>query len=89
MTGWTLGQIKASNLTLEGYCQTEGCGHFFAFDLDALIARAGPDFAVPEFIPDMNCLQCGGRLKVYLAAIPPERRGDEAAIICHAGDAWL
>jgi hypothetical protein len=70
MTGWTLSQVKARGLQLEGCCQTEGCGHFYRFDLEALIARAGADYAVPEFIPDMDCLQCGGRLKVYLAAIP-------------------
>ncbi|MGH6767940.1 MAG: hypothetical protein ACRECO_02845 [Xanthobacteraceae bacterium] len=71
MSAWTLGQVKASNLALEGYCQTEGCDRFYVFDVDQLIEGAGPDFEVPEFIPNVNCTRCGGRLKVHLAAIPP------------------
>lgn len=72
MTGWTLTAIKARNLSLEGYCQTEGCKHFFVFELDRLIAIAGPDYVVPDFIPDMVCTECGGRLKTALAMAPPE-----------------
>ena len=73
MTDWTLGAIKARNLALEGYCQTEGCKRFFTFDVDRLIALAGPDYLVPDFIPDMTCSECGGRLKTMLAMIPPEQ----------------
>jgi hypothetical protein len=47
-TAWTLGAIKQRNLALEGYCQTEGCGHFYVFKVDDLIASAGPDYVVPE-----------------------------------------
>lgn len=77
LTSWTLAAVKARNLDLEGYCQTQNCGHFYGFDLDALIASAGPGFAVPVFIPGMTCLECGGRLKVYLAAKAPAMEGDE------------
>ena len=78
MTGWRLAQVKARNLAIEGHCQSEGCGHFYAFDVDQLIAAAGTDFELPEFIPGVTCTQCGGRLKVYLAAIPPEQNGTDA-----------
>jgi hypothetical protein len=71
MTDWTLAAIKANNLSLEAYCQTEGCKHFFVFDLDRLTALAGPDYAVPEIIPDMACTECGGLLKTALAMLPP------------------
>ena len=30
-TTWTLGAIKERDIALEGYCQTEGCGHFYVF----------------------------------------------------------
>jgi len=71
MTDWTLAAIKARNLALEGYCQTAGCKHFFVFDLDRLIAVAGPDYIVPDVIPDMVCTECGGPLKTALAMMPP------------------
>ena len=71
-TSWTLGAIKQSNLALEGYCQTEGCGHFYAFNLDDLIVSAGPDYEVPDILPGVVCRQCGGDLKFKLAMIPPE-----------------
>jgi hypothetical protein len=71
MTDWTLATIKANNLSLEAYCQTEGCKNFFVFDLDQLIARAGPDYIVPEVIPGMVCTECGGELKTALAMMPP------------------
>jgi hypothetical protein len=41
LTTWTLGAIKERNLALEGYCQTEGCGRFYVFDVDALISGMG------------------------------------------------
>lgn len=74
MTDWTLAAIKARNLSLEGYCQTGGCGRFFVFDLDQLIATVGQDYIVPAFIPDMVCSECGGQLKSALGMAPP---GDE------------
>lgn len=72
MTTWTLGAIKARSLAFEGYCQTEGCGHFYAFDVDRLFDIAGADYVVPEFLPGITCDACGGRLKFMLAMVPPE-----------------
>ena len=46
MTTWTLGAIKKRNLVLEGYCQSDGCGNFFVFNVDRLIASAGADYLV-------------------------------------------
>jgi hypothetical protein len=69
---WTLGAIKQRNLALEGYCVTEGCGHFYAFNVDELIASAGPDYVVPEIIPGMVCTACGGALEFKLAMVRPE-----------------
>jgi hypothetical protein len=40
-TAWSLGAIKERNLALEGYCQTEGCGHFYVFNVDNLILGLG------------------------------------------------
>lgn len=73
LTSWTLGAIKARNLALEGYCQTGGCGRFYAFDVDDLIASAGPDYVVPEILPGVDCAACGGELKFKLAMLPPEK----------------
>jgi hypothetical protein len=71
VTDWTLAAIKANNLVLEAYCQTESCKHFFVFDLDRLIEIAGPDYMIPEIIPGMVCTECGGELKSALAMMPP------------------
>ena len=71
MTDWTLAAIKASNLSLEGYCQNQRCKHFFVFNLNRLIAIAGPDYIVPEIIPGMTCTECGDQLKTALAMTPP------------------
>jgi hypothetical protein len=71
-TSWTLGAIKARNLALEGYCQTEGCGHFYTFSVDDLIASAGPNYLVPKILPGVECSACGGELKFMLAMMPPE-----------------
>ena len=68
----TLAAIKHRNLALEGYCQTEGCGHFYAFNVDDLIASAGRTIVVPEIIPGMVYTACGGDLKFKLAMMPPE-----------------
>ena len=68
---WTLGAIKVRNLALEGYCQTEGCGRFYVFDVDNLIATAGADYVVPDILPGIVCTECGGALKFKLAIVPP------------------
>jgi hypothetical protein len=59
-TTWTLGAIKQRNLALDGYCVTTGCGRFYVFDVDELIASAGAEYLVPEIIPGMTCTACGG-----------------------------
>jgi hypothetical protein len=71
-TSWTLGAIKERNLAVEGYCVTKGCGHFYGFDVDQLIASAGADYLVPEIVPGMVCAECGGALEFKLAMMPPE-----------------
>jgi hypothetical protein len=71
-TTWTLGAIKQRNLALEGYCVTKGCGNFYGFNVDELIASAGVDYLVPKIIPGMECTTCGGALESKLAMIPPE-----------------
>ena len=71
-TTWTLGAIKERRLALEGYCVTKGCGHFYAFDVDNLIASVGEDYLVPEIIPGMVCTACGGALEFKLAMTPPD-----------------
>jgi hypothetical protein len=68
LTTWTLAAITQRNLSVDGHCQAPGCGHFVEFDVDALIAAAGPDYVVPEFIPGMACPACGGALKFQLGA---------------------
>ena len=71
-TSWTLAAIKARGLALEGYGETEGCGHFYTFSVDGLIESAGADYAVPEYLRGITCNACGGRLKFKLAMVPPE-----------------
>ena len=66
-----MGAIKTRNLALEGYCQTEGCGNFYVFDVNGLIDRFGSDWPVPEYLP-AECMECRGRLKFVLAMLPPE-----------------
>jgi len=73
LTTWTLGAIKERNLALEGYCQTQGCGHFYVFNVDNLIAGMGADYVVPEILPGIVCKECGGDLKFKLAMGSPER----------------
>ena len=46
------------------------------FDLDHLIARVGPDYIIPEIIPNMVCTECGGELKTALAMTPPAAGGE-------------
>ncbi len=71
LTSWTLAAIKERGLALEGYCETPGCNHFYAFNLEQLIELFGADYRMPEYVP-MECLECGGRLKFKLAMIAPE-----------------
>ncbi len=71
-TPWTLGAIKKRNMALEGYCETEACGQFYAFDVNRLIEDFGAEYLVPEYLPDITCSECGGRLKFKLAMVPPE-----------------
>jgi hypothetical protein len=71
-TTWTLGAIKVRNLALEGYCQTEGCGRFYVFDVDNLIATAGADYVVSDILPGIVCTECSGALKFKLAMVPPD-----------------
>jgi hypothetical protein len=71
-TTWTLAAIKQRNLALEGYCQTKGCGHFYAFNVDDLIASAGPDYMVPEILPGVVFSRCSGDLRFKLAMMTPE-----------------
>ena len=71
LTTWTLAAIKQRNLTLDGHCELPECGHFVEFDVDALIAAAGPDYVVPEIIPGMACAQCGSALKFKLGMTRP------------------
>ena len=72
LTTWTLGAIRERNLALEGYCQTQGCGHFYVFNVDNLISGMGADYVVPEILPGVVCQECSGDLKVKLAMGSPE-----------------
>jgi hypothetical protein len=72
LTTWTLGAIKNRNMAVEGYCETERCGHFYVFDVDLLIGVSGTEYLVPEYLPGIACSACGGRLKFKLAMMPPE-----------------
>lgn len=71
-TTWTLGAIKKRYMALEGYCETEACGHFYVFDVDTLIEGFGAEYLVPEYLPGITCSECGGRLKFKLAMVAPE-----------------
>ena len=70
LTTWTLAAIKARNMALEGYCETQGCGQFYVFNLDALIEKFGEEYRVPEYVP-VECMECGGRMKFKLAMMRP------------------
>ena len=72
LTSWTLGAIKERDLSVEGYCLSVRCGHFYVFNIDNLIASAGADYVMPEILPGVACAECGGALKFQLAMIPPE-----------------
>lgn len=68
---WTLSAIKARNMALEGYCETQGCQRFYTFEVDGLIDGFGGDWLVPEILP-IACTECGGKLKFKLAMMPLE-----------------
>ncbi len=53
---WTLAAIKSRGLALKGYCETDGCGHFYAFSVDGLIESAGSDYVVPD-VSTGDCLR--------------------------------
>ena len=72
LTTWTLSAIKQRNLALEDYCLTEGCGHFYVFNVEDLIGSAGPEYIVPEILPGIVCTERGGALKFKLAMMPPQ-----------------
>ncbi len=71
VTTWTLAAIKARNMALEGYCESQGCRQFYVFSIDGLIEGFGAEWLVPEILP-IACQECGGRLKFKLAMVPPE-----------------
>jgi hypothetical protein len=48
LTSWTLAAIKERGLALEGYCETPGCNHFYAFNLEQLIELFGADYRMPS-----------------------------------------
>jgi hypothetical protein len=73
LTTWTLGAIKERGLALEGYCVTNGCGRFYVFDVDKLIATKGATYVVPDILPGIVCTKCGGDLEFKLAMMPPEK----------------
>ena len=72
LTSWSLAAIKARGLSLEGYCESDGCGQFYTFDVDGLIDLAGGDYVVPEYLPGIACDVCGGQMKFMLASVTPE-----------------
>jgi hypothetical protein len=73
MSDWTLGLVKARGMALEAHCPSEACRRFHTFDLDMLIAEtdAGAEFKIVD-IPPLDCKECGARLEIRLAMIPPE-----------------
>ncbi len=74
MSDWTLGAVKASNMEIVALCEAKGCRHMFVFDLDALIAGIGPDYALDD-IPQMDCPRCGvSPLTIRLSFADPRRR---------------
>ena len=78
-SGWTLSAIKQAGLMLEGHCQGESCRRFFTFNLDELLARAGPGYLLPEILPGITCEACGGALMAKLAMVSPDNRADGMA----------
>jgi hypothetical protein len=77
MSDWTLGAVKARNMAINALCEQETRRHLFVFNLDALIAGVGPDYALDD-IPPMACPNCGASpLTIRLSfADPPEEAED-------------
>jgi len=74
MSDWTLGAVKSRNMEIVALCEAESCRHMFVFDLDALIAGVGPDYALDD-IPVMDCPRCGISpltIRLSFADPPPE-----------------
>jgi hypothetical protein len=75
MSDWTLGAVKARNMEIVALCEAESCRHMFVFDLDALIAGVGSDYALDD-IPAMDCPRCGVRpLLIRLSFADPTAGG--------------
>ena len=72
MSDWTLGLVRERGMALEAHCPSEACRRFYTFDLDTLIAEtdAGAEFKIAD-IPLLHCKECGARLEIRLAMIPP------------------
>ena len=72
MSDWTLDLVRARGMALEAHCPSEACRRFYTFDLDTLIAEtdAGAEFKIAD-IPLLHCKECGARLEIRLAMIPP------------------
>ncbi len=68
LTTWTLGDIEASGMKLEGTCATEGRNEFARFNVAGLISRFGADWRVPKVLP-VRCSQCGEPLLFQLAVL--------------------
>jgi hypothetical protein len=66
MDEWTLGAVRARNMSLELHCQMEACRRFQVFDLDRLIESVGEGYLVAD-IPDLSCESCGSVMVTRLA----------------------
>jgi hypothetical protein len=77
MRDWTLGAVKARGMEIVALCEQEGCRQLFAFNLEALIEGAGPDFRLAD-IPPMACPQCGASpLLIRLSFQDPPPQDDD------------
>lgn len=68
LSDWTLGDIKAHGMVLEGVCVTPDCNEFASFSLDGLITRFGGDWRVPKILP-ARCSTCGAWYHLQLAVL--------------------
>jgi hypothetical protein len=77
MSDWMLGAVKARNMEIVALCEAESCRHMFVFDLEALIAGVGSDYALDD-IPPMACPNCGVEpLTIRLSFADPPPESDE------------
>jgi hypothetical protein len=77
LSDWTLGAVKARNMEIVALCEAESCRHMFVFDLEALIAGVGSDYALDD-IPPMACPNCGVEpLTIRLSFADPPPESDE------------